>query len=643
MKIAIVGDFGSGKTTKLKELCKKYNMEYLSHINFKKMLYSTNYKNFYLMNRFLRDYVAYIIYKRKIHIYYKSYTDFLNDLSELFIFILNTPIWLENIQTANKVFNDFFEIYKQLSYSLIKNKIIDTYNYLKLLLTQKDFSHIKDNIAIDDFDMLYFKEAQIASQLQNLMISITNKDFLEKMKFSVDDFIMLKERKKEKIIESKKVENKYIFIKDHLNLPDVAFIISKRDRIIIEKYINKNTNKSIIDLLNYIIYRKYNISKGETNSKEKIPHLYIKMKEINETLNEEESSIYEFLNTYERIKFESIDNIFTSPYHLVNKYYKTIYIDKKYYTQSRVKEIKNKLFPYDFFTPSSLLYEFEDKYDLKKFLNSKAEKVIFFEEFEPNTSKIHEEERDYKEIIKLKEKKIDVISYSQLSLYNSCPYRYKLRYIYGLEEDIKPYWIFGNIIHEILEYAFKNHIPLQKIEDIFLERIQQQSYILKDTYEYYLKRGLSILKKFIKKEEEEFKDVSTIDVEHPVRIKIDDKEFVGIIDRIIKKDGEICLIDYKTSKPSNEIETIENAKKQLSLYAYLLKMQHIFPKKGYIWLLSQDKVIEVDFDDSLIEKEIKNIKETINKIAKGEFPPKPSYHCKSCSFRMICKYWRYHP
>jgi len=640
MKLAIIGNFGSGKTTKLKELSRKYGMKYLSHYDLKGVLYNSKPKEFHIMNRILRDYVAYIIYKRKMYQYYRSYTEFLNDLSELFMFILNTPLWFEDIQTSNKVFNEFFKTYNKISDILMRNGIVDNYNYLKVLLKEKVSSQIEDNIAIDDIDMLYFKEAQVALQLQNIIMAITNKEFLEKINTNIDKIITLEKRTRKNTIESKKVENKYIFIKDHLNTPEIAFIISKRDRIIIEKYINKNTNKSIIDLLNYIIHQKYKTKKIEVQ--ESTPSLYLKMEKINKVLNEEENIIYEFLNVYERIKFESIDNVFTSPYNLVNRYYKIIYIDKKYYTQSKVKEIKNKLFPYDFFTPSSLLYEFEDKYDLKEFLSSKADKIVFFEESEPQKVKETSEIENHKEIIELKEKDLDAISYSQIALYNTCPYRYKLRYIYGLEEDIKPHFIFGNIIHKVLELVFKENISLQEIEKIFIEKIRSQSYVLKDTYEFYLKRGMKILKNFIKREKESFKGAITLEVEYPVRMRIGNKEFVGIIDRIIKKDGEIYLIDYKTSRANNEKETIKSAEKQLSLYAYLLKMQNISPKKGYIWLLSQDKIIEINLKDSLIEKEIKNIKEVIEKINRKEFHPKPSpYTCKSCSFRMICKYWRY--
>ena len=51
------------------------------------------------------------------------------------------------------------------------------------------------------------------------------------------------------------------------------------------------------------------------------------------------------------------------------------------------------------------------------------------------------------------------LSYTQISLYQSCPLQYKLQYIDGLKPKDKWYFSFGSTLHLCAQYFFKVRVP----------------------------------------------------------------------------------------------------------------------------------------------------------------------------------------
>lgn len=96
--------------------------------------------------------------------------------------------------------------------------------------------------------------------------------------------------------------------------------------------------------------------------------------------------------------------------------------------------------------------------------------------------------------------------------------------------------------------------------------------------------------------------------EYEVNIKIDDVNFMGIIDEIRFIDDEIQVIDYKSNSQGNLEELTEHYAPQIKLYAYALSK--IFNKKvtGKIIFLAKDRECIIDCSDSAIATEIENFK-----------------------------------
>lgn len=96
--------------------------------------------------------------------------------------------------------------------------------------------------------------------------------------------------------------------------------------------------------------------------------------------------------------------------------------------------------------------------------------------------------------------------------------------------------------------------------------------------------------------------------EYEVNIKLDDVNFMGIVDEIRFIDDEIQVIDYKSNSQGSLEELTEHYAPQIKLYAYALSK--IFNKKvtGKIIFLAKDRECIIDCSDSAIATEVEKFK-----------------------------------
>lgn len=96
--------------------------------------------------------------------------------------------------------------------------------------------------------------------------------------------------------------------------------------------------------------------------------------------------------------------------------------------------------------------------------------------------------------------------------------------------------------------------------------------------------------------------------EYEVNIKLDDVNFMGIVDEIRFIDNEIQVVDYKSNSQGSLKELTEHYAPQIKLYAYALSK--IFNKKvtGKIIFLAKDRECIIDCSDSAIATEVENFK-----------------------------------
>lgn len=165
------------------------------------------------------------------------------------------------------------------------------------------------------------------------------------------------------------------------------------------------------------------------------------------------------------------------------------------------------------------------------------------------------------------------VSFSQYSMWSSCPQQYKLSYINGLSESSSNiHAVFGTAMHETLQEYLSICLRVSKsqadksinLKNFLTERMRQlylkesnngeTDICTKEELVEFLEDGIILLDWFQKsKNFNKFfslKHDELIAIEQPINTKIaDNVNFLGFIDLIIKDtfNGKYKIIDFKTS------------------------------------------------------------------------------------------------
>lgn len=240
---------------------------------------------------------------------------------------------------------------------------------------------------------------------------------------------------------------------------------------------------------------------------------------------------------------------------------------------------------------------------------------------------------------------------SHINIYDTCPRQYLFYKEYNFSPSRTGQVIFGLLIHQTIEEIHRyilddqfNQLKDTKIEALFNEN-----------YEALLKSGLRPLAPTIKKvalkqilnyynqNHEIFKKIKETEID--VSIENDNYILLGIIDLLIEDNGNLEIIDFKTqTKPPLTDPIMEKYKKQLSVYAYILKDRYgQTPKKLTLYWTSEenkkDSITEFNYDEIYVNNVIKEFDEIINRISNKEFDIKKipdAKICKECDLRFIC-------
>jgi len=282
-------------------------------------------------------------------------------------------------------------------------------------------------------------------------------------------------------------------------------------------------------------------------------------------------------------------------------------------------------------------------------------------------------------IEKLKEKTKEVyalptqFSFSQITAFRTCPYQYKLAFIFKIPVLGKGVFSYGKSMHTTLQQFFvlANSKAQSSQTDIFGAKISQKEkkigelvsfeefkkifedswidewFASQDDKEKYLKKGREFIKLFY--EENKDKPLTIISLEKGFNIKMGQakqNEFYtirGFIDRIdLLPDKTVELIDYKTGKPKEKL-TLEE-KTQLLLYQYacqsLPEITNNYPvsKLTFYYLDNNSQLSFLGNEKELSKIEGEFIK-TIREIKNSNFAAQPESHkCSFCDFKNICEF-----
>lgn len=255
-------------------------------------------------------------------------------------------------------------------------------------------------------------------------------------------------------------------------------------------------------------------------------------------------------------------------------------------------------------------------------------------------------------------------SFSQLSVYRTCPTQYEFARIKKIPRQISAGESFGSSVHNTLSKWGKIEVERGKRKEdkdqltLFMDDPEEsslsltsdtlsllwhQSFIVqgyenKKDADRAREKGEAMMHKFFEWWGQKDREVAAI--EKGFSIEIDVNTIKGRFDRVEQSEDSVQVIDYKTGSIRSQKEVDEDL--QLSIYA--LASEELFGKpctELLLLFLHEDGIHEVRTRRSKeqLEKAKKEINVLSEGIDEGVFTATPSESaCGRCPYRSICEF-----
>lgn len=233
-----------------------------------------------------------------------------------------------------------------------------------------------------------------------------------------------------------------------------------------------------------------------------------------------------------------------------------------------------------------------------------------------------------------------VWSYSRLSTFEDCPYRWYLRYIAKIPESPKFYAMYGTLMHELIEQYYRGELDKKDLLVAFSVRfssMQCGGLPVSSTIQKYTQDAISYLSEFRPFPYE------MVAVEKKVKFQIDGKPFIGFIDFLGKQGEDFIIVDNKSralklrsarQKPTLKDQELDEMLRQLYLYAAAVEQEYgKFPTKLCFNCFRTGTFIEEPFVKSKYDEAVAWAAQNIENLKEiTDFYPQPDFF--SC--RYIC-------
>ncbi len=238
------------------------------------------------------------------------------------------------------------------------------------------------------------------------------------------------------------------------------------------------------------------------------------------------------------------------------------------------------------------------------------------------------------------ESRVRELSASAIDQYDRCPLAFKLSRDWRLPEEPAAPMQFGSAMHTALK-AYFDGVRMGKPPDeeaviaCFLDEFGKTK--IEDDYQrgLYVEKGRNELGRLLRLELARPAG-EIVATERRFHFEVAGATVSGRMDRLDRNgvDGEVVIVDYKTGKPKSQEDADESL--QLSVYALAAQRQGLKPGPLVFINLENGTAIESRRTPEDLSKAENKVLDVATKIAAGEFDPKPSFFCRTCSYHSIC-------
>ncbi len=493
---------------------------------------------------------------------------------------------VENIKVINKEYYNYnHNVYK---FNTLEEEVIFVAEEIsKLLNNNIDIN----NIFISNIDSNYYKVIKRIFKMYNIPINIkdtnnvyqTNigKYFINNLSNNIEELInsikikfdMTNKKNSEILKKIISILNKFYFTKECLSVKSNIIEVMKKTNLENTKYKNAINEISIIDNIiddnKYIFLLSFNLNKFPITIKDE--------EYINDNIKfDYMEKSYEMNNINKDLYYKVISSIknLTITYkekHLNESFYPSVLID-----EYKMNVIDKKI---EYTNYSNELNKvFLTKYldELIKYNNKNKNTSLLYSNYEINYNtydnryKIINKENLYKYL----NNKFN-LSYSNMDKYYHCAFQFYISSILKLDEfetNLGNY--IGNLYHYVLSKAFVDNFDFDKTVDNY---IKNNPYPESFKNKYFITKVLDNLKNVIKTIEYQntLGNMNESYYEKNIIVEksgIINTTFKGFIDKILKKDNNVVIIDYKTYSIDIKLNYLPyGLSMQLPVYLYLTK------------------------------------------------------------------------
>jgi len=224
-------------------------------------------------------------------------------------------------------------------------------------------------------------------------------------------------------------------------------------------------------------------------------------------------------------------------------------------------------------------------------------------------------------------------SYSRISSFHDCPYRWYLRYICKVEETPRFFSSYGSFVHRLLEQYYKGEASKDDIYIKFLLSFSsevQGPRPQESTVQKYISDAADYLRNL------EPIPITPLETEKGLAFNIGGIPFIGYIDFLGKTEDGLVIVDHKSrdlkprskrKQPTAKDKELDEALRQLYLYAEAVRQEYgVFPSRLCFNCFRVDRFISEPFNEETFKETVKWAEDTIHEIEDtNEFPPNLDY------------------
>jgi len=232
------------------------------------------------------------------------------------------------------------------------------------------------------------------------------------------------------------------------------------------------------------------------------------------------------------------------------------------------------------------------------------------------------------------------LSASAIEDYEICPLRFKIRRDWVLPGEISGALKYGTAVHLALRDFYDAILAgrprtLQDLSQVFTDALLSQAFDDEHQLELYRRQGREQLEHFFHAWSDGAKP-PVLHTEKTFELKMNGLLLRGRVDRVDRTEGDgVAIVDYKTGSPKDEVDARNSL--QLSIYAIAAsELWKLRPERLIFYNLETNEEIAATRTEKQLDETRGRIMNVAEKIAAGNFEPKPGFHCRSCLFRAVC-------